>query len=350
MNAKHILIFIAGIAGGIAGLSAWSIIGEHSEHAEKSRTAETSVQPVAEAKEAGVTLGESAVRTGGIVAGALQTVSHRQETEALAVVLTITELNDLQNNHAAAATQADAALAALNLSRKEYDRLKTLYADDHNVSEKAVQLAEATWHSDAARVSASQAALRTIEQNARQQWGAILAESVMTDSALFQRLAAQQDVLIQLTLPLANRISPIPQTIRLQLPDGNFAQASLISPSPRVDLRFQGRSYFYSAPVQKAGLAPGMNIPAYLPTGPQEQGIFIPSTAVVWWQDKAWIYVQEDKGRYVRTEISTTSAMNDGWFATNDELTDKPVVVTGAQLLLSAEFRPQGGGGEEGDD
>lgn len=350
MNAKHILIFIAGIAGGIAGLSAWSIIGEHGEHAEKSRTAETSTQPAAEAKDAAVTLGESAVRTGGIVARALQTVSHRQETEALGVVLPIQELNDLRNNHAAAQAQVEATLAALNVSRKEFDRLKTLYADDHNVSEKAVQLAEATWHSDAARVNAAQAALLTIEQNAQQQWGATLAESVMDDSALFKRLAAQQDVLIQLTLPLGNKISPTPQTIRLQLPDGNFAQASLISPSPRVDQRFQGRSYFYSAPAHKTGLAPGMNIPAYLPTGPQEQGVLIPSTAVVWWQGKAWIYVQEDKGRYVRTEISTTSAMNDGWFAANDELSDKPIVVTGAQLLLSAEFRPQGGGGEEGDD
>lgn len=350
MNAKHILIFIAGIAGGIAGLSAWSIIGEHGEHAEKNRSTEAPAQPAAEAKEAAVTLGESAVRTGGIVAKPLQTVFHRQETEAIGVVLPIQELNDLRNNHAAAMTQAEATQATLNVSRKEFDRMKTLYADDHNVSEKAVQLAEATWHSDEARVKATQAALRTIEQNARQQWGSILAESVMNDTSLFKRLAAQQDVLIQLTLPSGNKISPIPQTIRLQLPDGNFAQASLISTSPRVDLRFQGRSYFYAAPVQKTGLAPGMNIPAYLPTGPQEQGIFIPSTAVVWWQGKAWIYLQEDKGRYVRTEIATTSSMTDGWFSANDELSDKPVVVTGAQLLLSAEFRPQGGEGEEGND
>lgn len=350
MNAKHILIFIAGIAGGIAGLSAWSIIGEHGEHAEKNRSSETSAQPAADAKDSAVTLGESAVRTGGIVAKPLQSISHRQEAEALGVVLAIQELNDLRNNHAAVMTQVEAALAALNVSRNELDRLKTLYADDHNVSEKVVQIAEATWHSDEAKVNASQAALRAIEQNARQQWGSILAESVMHDSALFKRLAAQQDVLIQLTLPLGNKISPIPQNIRLQLADGNFAQAYLISASPRVDLRFQGRSYFYSAPAQKTGLAPGMNIPAYLPIGPQEQGIFIPSAAVVWWQGKAWIYVQEDKGRYVRTEISTTSSMTDGWFAANDELAEKPVVVTGAQLLLSAEFRPQGGGGDEGND
>lgn len=350
MNAKHILIFIAGVAGGIAGLSAWSLIGEHNEHTKENRSAETSAQPAAEAKEAGVTLGESAIRTGGIISKPLQPVSHRQETEAVAVVLPVQELNDLRNNHAAAMTQAEATLAALNVSRKEYDRLTALYADDRNVSEKSVQIAEATWHSDEARMKASQATLRAIEQNVQQQWGPILAESVVNDSSLFKRLATQQNVLIQLTVPLGNKISPIPQSIRLQLPDGNIAQASLISPSPRVDLRFQGRSFFYSAPAQKAGFATGMNIPAYLPSGPQEQGIFIPSTAVVWWQGKAWIYVQEDKGRYVRTEISTASPMTDGWFTANDELSGKPVVVTGAQLLLSAEFRPQSGGGEEGND
>jgi hypothetical protein len=350
MNAKPILIFIAGIAGGIAGLSAWSIIGEHAEHAEERRTPERSAQPVSEAKEAAVTLSESAIRTGGIVAKPLQPISHRQETDALGVVLPIQELNDLRNNHAAAMTQVEAMLAALNVSRKEYDRLRALYADDHNVSEKTVQIAEATWHSDEARLKASQAALRTIEQNAQQQWGSILAQSVVNDSSLFKRLATQQDALIQMTLPSGNKISPFSQTIRLQLPDGNFAQASLISPSPRVDLRFQGKSFFYSAPAQKTGLVPGMNIPVYLPTGPQEQGVLIPSTAVVWWQGKAWIYVQEDKGRYVRTEISTTSPMTDGWFAANNELSGRPVVVIGTQLLLSAEFRPQTGGEEEGND
>lgn len=350
MNAKHILIFIAGIAGGIAGLSAWNVIGEHGEHAEMNRSAEIPAQPAAEAKKAAVTLSETAVRTGGIIAKPLQSVFHRQETETIGIVLPIQELNDLRNNHAASQMQLEAALTALNVSRNEFERMKTLYADDHNVSGKAVQIAEAAWHSDAARVNASQVALRTIEQNAQQQWGSIIAESVKHDSPLFKRLAAQQDVLIQLSFPSGKEISPIPQIVHLQLTDGNFAPASLISPSPRADLRFQGRSYYYSAPAQETRLASGMNIPAYLPVGPQEQGIFIPSTAVVWWQGKAWIYVQEDRGRYARTEISTASSMTGGWFVANDKLSGKPVVVTGAPLLLSAEFRPQSSGEEEGNE
>lgn len=342
MKIKSVWILITGVIGGIVIASAWNAWGENREP-EHEKPAETSSQPSAETG-----LSKAAVRIGGIIAAPLQPMAHRQEIQALGVVLSSQEFNDLHNNHAAANAQAEAAKATATASRKEYERLKTLNTDDRNASDKAVQTAEALWRSDEAREKAAIEAFQTIEQNAKQQWGNVIASAVVNKTPLFSRVAAQQDVLVQVTL-LGSYLASPPQAIRLQSPRGGFVEAVLVSPSPRTDPRFQGESFFYFAHALKSGLVSGMNLSVYLPVGSVEEGYLVPETAVVWWQGKAWVYLQEDKGRYVKQELPTASPVNDGWFVSKHFAADKSVVVTGAQLLLSEELRPHSTAGAEED-
>lgn len=346
MKAKSVWILIAGVTCGIAVTSAWNVWGERSEHEHK-KPAEKTFQS---SDETALTLDEAAVRMGGIVAVPLQLIIHRREVQALGVVLSTQEFNDLRNNHAAAKAQAEAAQATAISSRKEYERLKALNADDRNASDKAVQTAEALWRSDEAREKAAIEALHTVEQNAKQQWGVPFARAIANNAPLFRRIAMQQDVLVQVTL-LGSYLASPPHAIRLQSPKGEFVDAVLISPSPRTDPRFQGESFFYVAPAQNTGLVPGMNLSAYLPVGVEEQGYLVPETAVVWWQGKAWVYVQQDKEHYIKQELPASSSADEGWFAPKQFAEGKPVVVTGAQLLLSEELRPRStSSGEEDND
>lgn len=71
--------------------------------------------------------------------------------------------------------------------------------------------------------------------------------------------------------------------------------------------------------------------------GPQR----IPESAVVWLDGKPWVYVEQAPGHFVRRELEASR------IAPNAR-----VVITGAQMLLSQEFRAQiqvgeSGGGEE---
>ena len=84
-----------------------------------------------------------------------------------------------------------------------------------------------------------------------------------------------------------------------------------------------------------------MNVLAYLANGSRMQGVIVRAAAVVWWQGKAWIYVQKDTERFARREISTDTPVEDGWFVVNGLLPDDRIVTTGAQLLLSEELRSQ---------
>lgn len=344
MKTKSVWILTAGIIGGIAISFAWNVWAEHEKHEQPAKTAS---KPTIKAA---LTLDDAAARMGGIVAAPLQPVSHRQEIQALGIVLSSLELNDLHNSHAAAKAQAEAAKATAEASGKEYARLKALNADERNVSDKVLQTAEALSRSDEAHQKTSVEALLTVEQKARQQWGLRLADAVVKNSSLFSRLATQQDVLVQVTLSGAYLSSP-PQTIRLQSPVGGFAEATLISSAPRTDPRFQGQSFFYSTPMQKTGLVPGMSLSAYLPAGPEEQGYLVPESSVVWWQGKAWVYLEENKGRYVKRELPASGSLADGWFVSEQFAEGKLVVVAGAELLLSDELRPTSpSGGEEDND
>lgn len=346
MKTKSVWILTAGIIGGIAISIAWNVWAEH-EKREHEQPAKTAAEPSAKAA---LTLDEAAVRMGGIVAAPLQPVSHRQEIQALGVVLPSLELNDLHNAHAAAKAQAESAQATVEASGKEYARLKALNADDRNVSDKALQTAEALFRSDEAHQRTSAEALLAVEQKARQQWGPRLADAIVNNTSLFRRLATQQDVLVQVTLS-GTYLSSQPQTIRLQSPGGGFAEATLISLAPRTDPRFQGQSFFYAAPAQKTGLIPGMNLSAYLPAGPEEQGYLVPEASVVWWQGKAWVYLEENRGQYVKRELPASGSIAGGWFVSEQFADGRPVVVTGAELLLSDELRPtSSSGGEEDND
>jgi hypothetical protein len=67
-------------------------------------------------------------------------------------------------------------------------------------------------------------------------------------------------------------------------------------------------------------------------------GIIIPSSAVVWYAGTPWVYFKQGKDQFVRKPISADTEVEAGWF--NQGLdANSEVVVNGAQLLLSEEFK-----------
>ena len=334
----------------ILAFSAWHLTQGREEAAE-SKPEQPTGAPASSGKagEQVVVLDQATEMKSGVAAAPLQPISYHRQLQAYGVVLPLQGLIDLRNSIETARSQWEKAAAMLETSRREYERLKVLHADDRNVSDKALQTAEAAWKADEANVRAARAALNAIEQNARQQWGGVLAKAASDGSPLFKRLAEQQEVLLQITAPSGVHIPQPPRTAGIRLADEAeaFGAASLISPAPRTDARLQGTSYFYSAAAPS--LLPGMNVTAYLPYGEKTQCVVIPASAVVWWQGKAWIYVQEGAQHYARQEIPTDNPIEDGWFASKEFKTGEKIVVTGAQMLLSQEFRSQIQSGEEGE-
>ena len=295
-----------------------------------------------------VTLEETARQNAGIVTGALQAVNHQRMIRAFGVVLSIREWVDLHNAYAAAKAQSESAQATVLASRQEYLRLKGLHADDRNTSERAVQLAEAVFRSDEARAQATREVYLAIERNAQQQWGEALAQAILKGSPLFSRVTRLEEALVQVSVPAGENLASLPDTARIQTSDGASIEANLITRLPRTDPRFQGTTLLYRVSRKSFDFVAGVNIPVFLPAGNSISGVNIPAAAVVWWQGKAWVYVETSPGQFARRELATDLPLKDGWFVTQGFSVSEVVVIRGAQLLLSQELLGQIQMGEGG--
>ena len=338
---KAILAIIAVI--GIGAVLVWAFVQGRQELAieqERERPIKAPLRVSTQEGETVIKLDQATQNQSGIKSAPLKPVTHQEELRAYGMVLDLQPLVDMRNSFATAEAQLEKTRARLDASRKEYERVKALQ-DNRNVSVKVFQAAEATWHSDEASARAAQTAVSVLQGTVRQRWGGVIASWLFDGAKEFERLMQRQDILLQITLPPGSALSAAPKSAQVQSPEGKFATATLISPSPSTDPRIQGMSFFYLAQARTTDLLPGMNILAFLPTGSQVRGIIVPGPAVVWWQGKAWIYAQKDTERFVRREVSTDAPVENGWFVAKSLLANDRIVTGGAQLLLSEELRSQ---------
>ena len=271
----------------------------------------------------------------------------RVQTACPAVVLSVQELAVSRNSYLATQAQVQKARVVSDVSHKEYTRLKTLFDENQNISEKSLQSTEATLRANEADVRAGEQQLTLQESVARQEWGSVAAKWVVEGSPELQRILDQTEVLVQTTMP-SRATYVAPKMISLEIPSGTRTQANLISPFPRVDPRIQGGSFLYLAYAQP-GLTPGVNLLAHLSVGSPMKGLVVPTSAVVWSEGKTWVYQQTAADRFARRAVPTDIPLERGFFVAEGFSPGDKLVIQGAQALLSEELLLHGQGGAETD-
>jgi membrane fusion protein, multidrug efflux system len=286
-----------------------------------------------------ITLDAATQQRMGLKVTTLRTIVARAQIQALAAVLPVDALASLRTNYVAAQAKVQGTRASLEATRKEDDRLKSLYQDDQNASLKALEAQDAALRSDEADMDASERDLAAQAELARLQWGAVIADWVQNGSPELDGILNQQELLVEVTLP-PGQPPAAPPSILLETPSGSPAKASLVSVFPRVDPRIQGPSFLYRTPASN-GLAPSMSLAARLSVGPAAKGVFVPDAAVMWWQGMAWVYVQTSAEHFVRREVPTSDHLENGWFTSTGLSAQDKIVTVGGQSLLSEEFRSE---------
>lgn len=338
MRKNHLLLL--GVGALVAALAVWGFIEGRKELAKEQESERpvavpSRVAPFGDGTE--VVFDAEAQKLADIGVATLAQSTRRTEVDALATVLSPQSLIELRNRYVTAAAQADKAAAALAASRREYERVNQLHGDDRNLSDRALQAAEAAWRGDAADAQVAQAARDAIGKESRPVWGGALTAAVEGDTAVFQRLASQKSVLLRVAAPAGSRLHEPPATASVIGDDGVAKPAELLSPAPQTDPRIQGPTFFYTAPTD--GLLPGSTLAARLPVGSPESGATVPASAVLSWQGRSWFYVERTTGHFVRRELTDAVPVAQGWFMPG--LSSLRVVVRGAQTLLSEELRGQ---------
>ena len=271
----------------------------------------------------------------------------RAQATVPAAVLSVQDLTSSRNNFIAEQAQFQKADVAAGVARKEQARLKALFEQNQNISEKSLQSAKATVETNEADVRAAEQQLALHESIARQEWGNIVAKWAREGAPELQRLLDQSEVLVQMTMPSSFTYGA-PKSISLEIPGRARTEAHLVSGFPRVDPRIQGRSFLYVTD-SRPGLAPGINLLAHLSVGSARKGLIVPTAAVVWSEGKAWVYLQTAANRFTRRAVPTDIPVENGFFVTEHLSPGDALVILGAQALLSEELLLHGQSGGEAD-
>jgi hypothetical protein len=331
-------LLVLGIAGGlIRGFVAGR--QEQAEEAEREAPVKAASHLTLEGGRAVLSFDDDAQKANGIRTTVLVSIRERLKGQATGVVVQLQPLLDLKASYNTPRTDLIRAKSSARASEDEYRRLQELNRDGKNASDKAVETSRATAENDAALVANFQRAITILDGGVLLRWGPVVANWIEGDSPEFDALLTQRRFLLQVTSTTGGPFAA-PKQATVQLGDGTRVQANLVSVVPQLDPRLQVPSLLYSITAHP-GLVPGVNLNVFLPTGSFESGVIVPSNAVVWSQGSAWCYVESSPGRFARTAVETSNPLTGGWFVTSGFEPSARVVTTGAQTLLSEEFRSQ---------
>jgi hypothetical protein len=331
------LIVVAAAAGAVI----WGFLESREE---MSREAERE-KPVRAA--ARVTAGSGVIRAeraaqerSGIATTRLPAARYVDQVRAYGMVLDAARLTDLSNSYVNAEAQLRTVQAKVTFSKAAFERARKLFENDRSISQAQLQSAEAAYRTDEAGVGAAESLVRTLAATAHQEWGPVLGKSLVERSATVVRLIERQDFLVQVTLPPGVAVPTLVTAVTIEAPGKGRAAIMLVSPATRTDARIQGVSFFYLVPAE-SGVLPGMNVLAFLSSGGVADGVAIPAEALVWWQDRPWVYRRTGPETFVRTGIVTDQPTPGGGYIDRHLEKEAEIVIRGAQLLLSEEFRAQ---------
>ncbi|MHB8668495.1 MAG: hypothetical protein ACYC7B_13370 [Burkholderiales bacterium] len=297
--------------------------------------------PAATTSAGSVVISAAQATMSGIEVQTLPLTRFQPHTSSYASVLDPGPLLQLRGQLRSAQLESDAARAQSAASQREYRRLALLNGQDHTVSDKTMEAAQATAAADRAHLESAHALLSAERETARSRWGGVLTGwALAAHSAQLDALDSGRQALLSVALPPGGTNSSPPPAIRIGVPGaGSERGARLVSASPLADPLTQSPAYFYLAP--RAGLRAGMRIEAFVPAGGSVEGVVIPNSAVVWYANRPWAYAQSDTTHFTRREIVVDMPAPGGWFVAHGWHAGERAVVKGAALLFSQEFQPQ---------
>ncbi|MFU8789013.1 MAG: hypothetical protein ACNA7G_08285 [Methylobacter sp.] len=278
----------------------------------------------------------------GLQTAELKPVSHYPEFTAYGKALNIQPLIDLRHRYLIAQAERGSAAAKFAQAGQDVKRQQDLYREGA-ASKRNLQLQQAQWQADRALVETSSVQGKAIIDEAQLNWGKELADWALTAES--DRLAAflsGAQTLLQITLPADKHLSDDIRSIVVDA-SGNrsrAAKALLISAAPQTDNTAQGESYFFQTDVKH--IRAGMRVVAWIAEqGEKRTGVMIPSSALIWYLDQAFVYVKTAAEQFSRRALGSFSVAADGYFVAEGIHEGEQVVVIGGQMLLSEELKGQ---------
>ncbi len=228
--------------------------------------------------------------------------------------------------------EREAARAVFEAADRELRRVQTLQRGSANASQRELEAARAAFEREHAAFEGAVARAVSV-------WGPSVAAREDLP-ALVRSLVARKRALARIDLPLGATLSGSPSAARVAAlaNEGLGAfPATLLGPAPDADPTTQGRGFLLL--LDRAPWPSGTALVAWLAVpGPARAGVDVPGSAIVRQAGGAFAYVQTAPDTFARRPLRLEHPTRDGWFVSTGLAAGEPVVVTGAEQLLSAEL------------
>jgi hypothetical protein len=321
--SKTILAVLAGLV--VGGLITFAVMRQSSEsHDEKHQEEKKSIVGHGTNGEVILQLDKERQEHIGLKTAPLQAAQLRPEIKAYGQVLDPTPYATLLIDNLS-------AQAALQASSNEYHRVKTLYAQEQNVSARALETAEATMKRDSLLLAAAKTKLSLA-----------LGESVSSQTnlpAFVESLVSLKHGLVRIDIPVGESLPAAPAAARITTLGGDERPmaARFLGVAPLASAQTQGQGFLFLAEANPP--APGTAIIGWLQKrGDLQSGVLVPRAAILRHAGEGFVYVQTSDDTFQRKPINLDRPLENGFFLGEGLSTNERVVIAGAQLLLSAEL------------
>ena len=289
-----------------------------------------------------ITLSDSMVKNSGINVQPISESRERTTKQSYGYVVNLKNLIDYQTNY----LNLNFEINKLNLQLKEeivyLKTLQILNEDNKNIADSVVSEKEVEINNLRNNLNIQRNNKKKLLQIIGQEWGQSF-KDLLTDpkSSLLRNIFNSDSRLIKITFT-NNKIQKLPPSELIlfsPLHPKNKYKANFVSKAPFGSLDIQGSSYFYL--TLGNDLMIGSKINSYISSAEDSQvkKFYIPKSAIVWNDGKPWIYAESSNNSFLRHPIFKFEEVDNGWVVQFENIPPKTIVIKGAQLLLSEEYK-----------
>lgn len=278
----------------------------------------------------------------GLQTQKLQTTQFIPEFETFALRIDISALITARQTYFTALAQRDLAQIQLAQAQRNTQHLQDLQRNNA-VSAQKLRDQQNQLQIDTAKLKATQQLSHNIRLHTQAKWGKELTHWFLSDNHVnFEQLSTFKKQLYLIYLP--RHLTAPPTNISLQA----FGQreqaqsASLVANAPIYNNTQQtGTPFFYLSDQVFNGHH--QRVTAWIPVQTEAlSGVSFPASALVWHLGQAFVYLQIDEEHFKRIKITQPKLINSNTYFIQQPLQqDDILVIRGAQMLLSEEFRSQ---------
>lgn len=281
----------------------------------------------------GVSLTAEQAEKLGVATEPAKPIQYTAETSGFGVVIS-------HETIATAVAELTTAQAAGRQSHAALERAHRLIGTPGAMSADAVESAARQAETDGAALALAEQRLTAIV-------GTGPSGGAAKSGPMLRELASGKIKLLRATFPLGALQGPTPATLRAAHLDAlspgaaHPAQGWSLNAvwSAPADATLPGRSFFGLLEHSDAG--EGERLLVWAPgTGPSQQGVLVPSDALLINDGKYWCYLETKAHVYVRRQINPDRPVANGYFVTEGVEAGDKVVTAGAGLLLARETNP----------